>query len=303
MPGRFRGRRALGAAQPRPRRVRQARRTTTCCPGPTCLPYGPDMTTYFFKDTNEEDPSKRYKGLVRTGSTTTPGMVFDLYFSAGRLHVVPVRGQPHHRHVAQGGPLGADELHGMGPDTRGLRRPRRELPPPARSPRQAADRPRRESRHGPLERAGDDPGSGRARHPGHRVLRHAYDDLRGHVRRPAVDLPHHQHHPPPGGRLQPRRHPLQPAVPPAVHSARGPVGVRLHVDLRAHAHRAGRPHPVLLRGHQLEVAGDASSARRQGHRGRRPGSRCRWTASYRSTAPRARPAAGRRPGSRPTARW
>ena len=36
------------------------------------LPYGPDMTTYFFKDTNEEDPSRRYKGLVRTGSTTTP---------------------------------------------------------------------------------------------------------------------------------------------------------------------------------------------------------------------------------------
>ena len=58
------------------------------------LPYGPDMTTYFFKDTHEEDPSRRYKGLVRTGSTTTPGMVFDLYFSEDAFKWFPYKDNP-----------------------------------------------------------------------------------------------------------------------------------------------------------------------------------------------------------------
>ncbi|MBI3942549.1 MAG: hypothetical protein HY326_06000, partial [Chloroflexi bacterium] len=34
---------------------------------------------YFFQDLHEEDPAKRYKGLIRTGTTKTPGMTFDLY--------------------------------------------------------------------------------------------------------------------------------------------------------------------------------------------------------------------------------
>ena len=36
---------------------------------------------YFFKDRHEKDPAKRYKGLERTGTTGTPGMQFDLYYS------------------------------------------------------------------------------------------------------------------------------------------------------------------------------------------------------------------------------
>ncbi len=36
---------------------------------------------YFFKDRHETDPDRRYKGFERRGSTATPGMQFDLYFS------------------------------------------------------------------------------------------------------------------------------------------------------------------------------------------------------------------------------
>ena len=44
-----------------------------------------DSNTYFFQDNHEQDPSKRYKVFVRTGSTTTPGMQFHLYFSKDAL--------------------------------------------------------------------------------------------------------------------------------------------------------------------------------------------------------------------------
>ena len=36
---------------------------------------------YTYEDPNTEDPAKRWRGHVRTGDTTTPGMTFDLYFS------------------------------------------------------------------------------------------------------------------------------------------------------------------------------------------------------------------------------
>ena len=48
---------------------------------------------YFFEDMHEEDPSKRYKGLVRTGSTTTT-MTFDLYYSPDSLTWTPCEHNP-----------------------------------------------------------------------------------------------------------------------------------------------------------------------------------------------------------------
>ena len=35
----------------------------------------------FFQELRESDPAKRYKGRICTGTTETPGMTFDLYFS------------------------------------------------------------------------------------------------------------------------------------------------------------------------------------------------------------------------------
>ena len=48
---------------------------------------------YFFQDLHEEDQRKRYKGLVRTGSTTTT-MTFDLYYSPDSLTWTPCEHNP-----------------------------------------------------------------------------------------------------------------------------------------------------------------------------------------------------------------
>ena len=55
---------------------------------------GRDITPYFFRDPNESDPAKKYKGLVRTGSTTTPGMQIDLYFSPDTRAWTPYENNP-----------------------------------------------------------------------------------------------------------------------------------------------------------------------------------------------------------------
>jgi len=49
---------------------------------------------YFFQDLHEEDPAKRYKGLIRIGSTATPGMQFDLYYSPDGFNWTPYENNP-----------------------------------------------------------------------------------------------------------------------------------------------------------------------------------------------------------------
>ena len=49
---------------------------------------------YFFKDRHEKDPAKRYKGLERTGTTGTPGMQFDLYYSPDGFQWTPYENNP-----------------------------------------------------------------------------------------------------------------------------------------------------------------------------------------------------------------
>ena len=49
---------------------------------------------YMFLDDHEKDPAKRYKGLSRTGTTTTPGMTFDLYFSPDGFKWTPYEKNP-----------------------------------------------------------------------------------------------------------------------------------------------------------------------------------------------------------------
>ena len=55
---------------------------------------GGRYTTYFFQDHHDEDPARRYKGFVRTGSTTEPGMIFDLYYSKNGFQWTPYEGNP-----------------------------------------------------------------------------------------------------------------------------------------------------------------------------------------------------------------
>ena len=49
---------------------------------------------YFFLDQHEEDPAKRYKGLIRIGTTRTPGMRFDLYYSPDGFTWTPYENNP-----------------------------------------------------------------------------------------------------------------------------------------------------------------------------------------------------------------
>jgi len=48
----------------------------------------------FFEDLHESDPAKRYKGLIRTGTTETPGMQFDLFYSPDGFTWTPYEGNP-----------------------------------------------------------------------------------------------------------------------------------------------------------------------------------------------------------------
>ena len=49
---------------------------------------------YFFQDMHEGDPIKRYKGLIREGTTETPGMTFDLYYSPDGFNWTPYKNNP-----------------------------------------------------------------------------------------------------------------------------------------------------------------------------------------------------------------
>jgi hypothetical protein len=49
---------------------------------------------YFAQDLHERDPSRRYKGLIRQGTTQKAGMQFDLYFSADGFHWTPYENNP-----------------------------------------------------------------------------------------------------------------------------------------------------------------------------------------------------------------
>ena len=49
---------------------------------------------YFFQDLREDDPARRYKGLIRKGSTQTPGMTFDLYYSPNGFQWTPYEDNP-----------------------------------------------------------------------------------------------------------------------------------------------------------------------------------------------------------------
>ena len=49
---------------------------------------------YFFQDLYEADPAKRYKGLIRTDTTRTPGMTFDLYYSPNSVTWSPYEHNP-----------------------------------------------------------------------------------------------------------------------------------------------------------------------------------------------------------------
>ena len=49
---------------------------------------------YSFLDEHETDPARRWKGHVRTGDTTTPGMTFDLYYSPDGMKWTPYENNP-----------------------------------------------------------------------------------------------------------------------------------------------------------------------------------------------------------------
>lgn len=49
---------------------------------------------YMFQDLHDPDPNKRYKGLIREGTTQTPGMTFDLYYSPDALNWTPYENNP-----------------------------------------------------------------------------------------------------------------------------------------------------------------------------------------------------------------
>ena len=56
-------------------------------PESSCMPH-------FIQDLHEKDPSRRYKGLIRTGTTETLGMQFDLYYSADGFTWTPFEDNP-----------------------------------------------------------------------------------------------------------------------------------------------------------------------------------------------------------------
>ena len=49
---------------------------------------------YMFQDLHEVDPARRYKGLIRKGTTETPGMQFDLYYSPDAFQWTPYENNP-----------------------------------------------------------------------------------------------------------------------------------------------------------------------------------------------------------------
>ena len=52
------------------------------------------LMEYWFLDRHETDPAKRYKGLIRIGTTRTPGMHFDLYYSPDGFTWTPYENNP-----------------------------------------------------------------------------------------------------------------------------------------------------------------------------------------------------------------
>jgi len=49
---------------------------------------------YFFQDLHEAEPAKRYKGLIRLGTTEKPGMQFNLYYSPDGFSWTPYENNP-----------------------------------------------------------------------------------------------------------------------------------------------------------------------------------------------------------------
>ena len=148
-----------------------------------------------FLDTHDPDPARRYKGMVRVGDTTSLGMQYHLYHSPDGISWTPDPANP----VIDTTPeLGRWQGRFMGWDPiRETYHVTMECSHHWRAPLgQAAHRPRRESRHGPLERARADTGARRPGLPRHRVLQHAAHRLRGRLYRHAVDFSYDEHDPP-----------------------------------------------------------------------------------------------------------
>ena len=74
---------------------------------------GAGVTTYMFKDTHDEDPSRRYKGFVRTSEK--PGMKFDLYYSPDAFQWTPYEGNPVIDYAGRPGRWGPTTFMGWDP--------------------------------------------------------------------------------------------------------------------------------------------------------------------------------------------
>ena len=110
---------------------------------------------YFFEDLHEEDPRKRYKGLIRTGSTTTT-MTFDLYYSPDSLTWTPCEHNPVIDTAPRIGRWGPTIFMGWDPIRQSMQYTWRTACIGA-APCKTAHRARRKPRHDPLERSGNDP--------------------------------------------------------------------------------------------------------------------------------------------------
>lgn len=73
------------------------------------------LMPYWFLDLHEEDPAKRYKGLIRQGTTKTPGMQFDLYYSPDNLTWTPYAHNPVINTAPKVGRWGPTEFMGWDP--------------------------------------------------------------------------------------------------------------------------------------------------------------------------------------------
>ena len=117
---------------------------------------------YMFRDSNETDPEKLYKGLIRHGSTDTT-MQFDLYFSPDGLSWTPYKNNPvidTSPRIGRWGPTEFMACHGMGPHQKNLRRPPGELSPSALFSGPEVDWKGRKPRHDPLGSPGNHHRSG-----------------------------------------------------------------------------------------------------------------------------------------------
>ncbi|PYV08913.1 MAG: hypothetical protein DMG07_24445, partial [Acidobacteria bacterium] len=73
------------------------------------------LMEYLFKDDHETDPRRRFKGLKRIGTTETPGMTFDLYFSPDGFEWTPYEKNPVINTAPRIGRWGPTEFPGWDP--------------------------------------------------------------------------------------------------------------------------------------------------------------------------------------------